>query len=262
MLRPRLSFIAALTLAFTSAHASPTRGPAPVEVTVEGAVQAPGRYGLREGARIGDAISAAKPRVDAYLPASMLMTAAKRREQVRARAGLQYDLHALQTSGPAAIHAQAARLAEWLEVHEATGRVLAQPLDVRLMQVQKEINPEAHAGDRVVYMHRPDVVRVIGAVSEHCLLPHQPLDDVTEYVQACGRDRTADPEWIYAIQPDGVVQQIGIALWNRADANTIAPGGTIYVPLAQRYVKSIDPEFNAQFADFVATQAPATQDSP
>jgi len=97
---------------------------------------------------------------------------------------------------------------------------------------------------------------VMGALQRNCVLPQQPLIDVTHYLRSCPSDSSADPDVVYVIQPDGVVQVIGIALWNRSDAQPVAPGGTIYVPLAQRMLKDIDPDFNAQFASFIATQAP------
>ncbi|MNC79941.1 hypothetical protein D3C75_1325760 [compost metagenome] len=51
------------------------------------------------------------------------------------------------------------------------------------------------------------------------------------------------------------VQRIGIALWNRAGPQAVAPGGVIFVPLRQHAIDAVDSAFNAEFAAFIATQA-------
>ena len=55
-------------------------------------------------------------------------------------------------------------------------------------------------------------------------------------------------------QSEEASQQQGIALWNRADPQAVAPGGSIYVPLRESVLKSIDPAFNSDVATFIATQ--------
>lgn len=233
------------------AAAQPAAGT--VEVTVEGAVNAPGVYALPAGARLADALAVAMPSPDSYLAGAALLRESARVQQVRLKAGLLYDLKVLQQSQ----NADASRLASTLYSQvvdlPTTGRIVAE-LEPRLMQTRQASNPVAMQGDTVRYPARPDTIRIVGALDQACELPHEPTADVTRYLAACPSNRVADKDVAYVIQPDGQVQTIGIALWNRADLQAIAPGGTIYVPFARRLVKDIDPEFNMQFAAFIATQ--------
>jgi hypothetical protein len=250
----RYCLILCSTLPFFVAHEAAAQPVADtVEVTVEGAVKAPGVYPLPAGARLADALIAAMPMPDAYVTGASLLRESARAQQVRLKAGLLYDLKVLQQSQNEAASKLASSLSRQLTDLPATGRVVAE-LEPRLMQTRKSSNPVAMPSDIVRYPARPDTVRVMGALDQACELPHQPTADVTHYLAACPSNRVADKDVVHVIQPDGHVQIIGIALWNRADLQAVAPGGTIYVPIAATLMKDIDPEFNTQFAAFLATQ--------
>lgn len=227
-----------------------------VQVQVAGAVRTPGAFQIPAGGRLSDAVLAAAPAADAYLPGAMFLRERQRLAQVRLRAGLGHDLAQLQRSDEPAVAEAAGRLAAWLDGHPAIGRV-AQPIDARLMQVQPQSNPVLEPADTLVVPTRPATVRVMGAVLAECQLQHAPLDDAPRYLQQCPASAAADPDAIYVIQPDGQVQRLGAALWNRADPQAVAPGGTVYVPVRTSSMPAVDENFNAEFAAFIATQ-PAT----
>jgi len=224
------------------------------QINLAGAVQNAGPATAPAGARLADALIAAQPRADAYLPGTLFLRESARQEQVRLKAGLLHDLHALSKHRKADYQHVAAALIEWLEPRPVTGRVVAASTDMRLLQVQPLRNPELEAGDALDIPVRPETVTVSGAVRSVCTLPHAPLKSARQYAKECQREAAADPEYLYVIQADGNVQKLGVALWNRADPQAVSPGGTVYIPIRASVMDEIDPKFNAEFAAFIATQ--------
>ena len=252
MLFPRLIVLLTLSLLAMPAIAQNT---APsIVVSIEGAVNAPGQYALPDRARLSEAVRQAQPSPAAYPLGAALLRQQSLVEQTRLKAGLLYDLHALQsepTSKSAA--AQSSALAQWLQTLPVTGRV-PQQLEPQLLQIDRTIDPPAMAGDRVIYPLRPDYVSVVGAVNHSCQLPHASTQGVRHYLSECTPSAIADRDVVYVVQPDGRVQELGIALWNRGPLQALAPGAILYVPLAKRLVRNVDPDFNIEFAQFLATQ--------
>ncbi|HEL4844258.1 MULTISPECIES: capsule biosynthesis GfcC family protein [Stenotrophomonas] len=238
------AIIAAL-FATSSAQATPVR--------FEGASEASGMRDLPANARLADALLQARPRPDAYLLGTSFERPQAMEEQVRLRAGLQYGAEQLADSSDAETSALAQTLMDWLAAHPATGR---KPIagTARLIQVQPANNPVLAAGDTLRLPLQPRTITVMGAVGQACVLRHAPQRDARDYLRDCNPSRLADRNDIYVIQPDGRVQQLGIALWNRADPQAIAAGGTLFVPLRAQLIKRIDPLFNRDFAAFIATQ--------
>lgn len=262
---PRL-LIAFLLLAASAGpvSADADTGPTGVQVEVTGAVQRPGRQALPAGARLSDAILAATPRSEAYLLGAALLRRSDALAQTRDKAGLLFDLETLGRISrvSAAVADEARRLHDWLEPLPVTGRVRS-PLEPRLLEIDPGGNRVLADGDRVVFPHRPETVQVIGAVGRHCELLHRPLQGAAAYLADCRPSEAADRDWIYLVQPDGHVEQLGVALWNRSRAQPLAPGAVIVVPLAEREVRVVNPGFNAQLAAFVATQVlPASGGEP
>lgn len=254
----RLVTLALLSLPAILSAKAQTPPPAPnqdaVNVSVEGAVQAPGQYTVPASARIGDAVAAAKPDIQAYVLGAALIREQARTGQIRLKAGLLHDLQELGKHPDAAVANGANQLASWLQAQPVTGRVPGQQLEPRLLRLRPELNPVARPGDRVIYPIRPDRIKVVGAVQQPCNLPQIAAQDAWAYLQACPASASADRDTVYVIQPDGVVQPIGIALWNRSPAQALAPGAILYVPMTERAARKVDPEFNQQFAAFLATQ--------
>lgn len=226
-----------------------------LEVAAEGALRAPGSYTVAAGTRLSQLLATTQPAADAYLPALALHRQNARLQQVRLRAGLQHDLDLLEEHQDPQIADAAAGLSRWLQDHPASGRIRLPVNDMRLMQVQAGSDPVLEQGDVLIAPRRPATITVVGAVESTCELTHQPLRDAHEYLRECAATPAADPDELYVVQPDMTVQKIGIALWNRADPQPVAPGGVIFVPLRQHAVAAVDSTFNAEFAAFIATQA-------
>lgn len=236
-----------------SAHAQQAETAAQVTVSAFGNVQNPGTFTIPVGGRVSDLLIAARPSEAAYLPGLMFKREQARLNQLRLRAGLLHDLSEMQRSSKADVQTAASALAKWLDNHHATGRVLQQS-DFRLLQVQPRSNPALAAGDSLTVPTRPKTIRIIGAVAAYCELEHIPLRNAQDYLHDCPSSTAADRNYVYVIQPDGTVQQLGVAAWNRADPQTIAPGGSLYIPFAISKAGVIDDDFNHEFAAFIATQ--------
>lgn len=232
-----------------------TAHPASLIARVDGEVHAPGDYTLAAGARLSSLLAAARPDTQAYLPGAAFFREHDRLEQVRLRAGIEHDLADLQDHKRPEIAKVAEQLLQWIDARDATGRVPLAATDVRLMQVQPAADPVLAPGDRLHFPARPTTITVMGGVGAPCKLPHQPERDARDYLRDCPITKAADTDDLFVIQPDMIIQRLGIALWNRADPQAVAPGGVIYVPLRQREINRIDPSFNTDFAAFIATQA-------
>lgn len=223
------------------------------QVRIEGAAEASGTHDMATNARLADALLLARPRADAYLLGASFERPQALESQVRLRAGLQYGTGKLTESSDTQVATLGRTLQDWLGTHAATGRTPIASA-ARLIQVQPANNPVLAAGDTLRFPLKPGTITVMGAVEQRCTLPHVPQRDARDYLRDCHASDLADRNDIFVIQPDGRVQQLGIALWNRADAQAIAAGGTLFVPLRASLLKHIDPLFNSDFAAFIATQ--------
>ncbi|WP_058835986.1 capsule biosynthesis GfcC family protein [Luteimonas abyssi] len=234
--------------------------PAPaLHVTVEGAVLQPGAHAFAPGARRADAVLAGMPDRRAYLLGAALLTRSALATQVRERAGLLHDLGMLEAAYPEV--AGLARLHARIRALPATGRVPAM-LEPRGLEVDPPANRPLHDGDRFVFPLRPRTVRLDGALEAACEVPHVALRDARAYLDTCPPLAQADRDWLYAIQPDGHVERLGTAPWNRSAAYPLAPGAVLYVPISEAAVRDVAPGVNAAMAAFLATQPLPGPDAP
>lgn len=248
-LRPiTLGLALALALA-CHAHAS-----SPINVEAAGHVRNPGMHTLPAEARLSTAALAAAPEEEAYMLGAALLRQRALTPQTRLKAGLLFDLETLASQQDAPELADAAaQLARELGDLPVTGRE-PQLLDPRRLEASVAENRPALAGDRIVYPGRPETVQVVGAVVQPCKLQHQATLDARSYRNACALLPAASRDDLYVIQPDGKVQQLGVALWNRSTPVHLAPGAIIYVPLDAAKIRTIAPDVNEDAVRFLATQ--------
>ena len=251
-----LHTIIALTLCAGSAQA------APITTEASGNVYNPGEHLLPPGSRLSRLALIAAPSADAYLLGAALLREAQRIEQVRLKAGLLFDLEQLakHTESQPANAASVQRIAQWISQLPVTGRV-AHLLDPRPLEATRREDLPAQPGDQLFYPGRPLTITITGAVTRHCSLAHIPMQAPAAYLPGCAMAAGASADYIYVIQPDGHTQRLGIALWNREQAPSLAPGAIIFIPLADTVVRRTAPHFNQEVARFLATQllaAPGT----
>ena len=241
---------AVLYLTTTPAAAQPT-------VTVDGRVAKPGAHALQPGARLFDAAHAGGVKPDAYLTGAAWLRRDELKPQRALKVGLLFDLRTLEqgafAEGDEALAALAGRLAAQVGALPVTGR-RRNTLDPVRLELEPRSNRPLGAGDRLIYPPRPATVTVTGAVEADCVLPFAGLRPAAAYAADCPRHAAADRDWLYVIQPDGVVSRHGVAGWNRDPAQPLAPGARVYVPLRQALVEGRADELNDDFAAFLATQ--------
>jgi len=212
------------------------------------------------GARLSEA-GAARVTPGAYLLGGAWLQPSLKREQLRLRAGLAYELGAIRNQalggGDMALSGAARDFQAWLSGLPITGRRAGVSLDPARLEVTPAEDRPVQDGDTLVYPRRPTDVRVVGAVEKPCRMPQVPMQDARLYLAACPASDAADPDLIYVVQPDGVVSEQGIALWNRDKPRPLAPGAWIYVPFNRHAIAgAADADFNRDVATFLATQAP------
>lgn len=229
-----------------------------VDVTVSGRVTQPGEQHLPAGARLSDAVLKADVLPDAYPLGAAWLRASLRDTQARWKAGLLYDVDVLRAQARLDDKAGLLKLATRLQSHwrtlPVTGRQREALLDPRPLEISTQ-DRLLGDGDRIVYPPRPTTVRVLGAVQQPCTLPFVPVQAARRYREDCPLADAASLDWLYIIQPDGRVTRRGIALWNRQEAQALAPGAVVYVPidpgLLPDAVRSV---FNDDATRFLSTQ--------
>lgn len=230
-----------------------------LRVQVDGAVRNPGLQSHASGTRLSEAVVAAMPTDEAFATGAVLTRQSEQQAQIRLKAGLLHDLGVLAQSYDAALAAQADALADQIYPMPVTGRVVTE-LSPRRLEMSPAANLPLVDGDHVYYPRRPSHIRIVGAVVAPCFVPHTPLEDALAYLQHCPQ-HGADRDWLFIVQPDGHVQRIGIALWNRSEPRALAPGATLYVPLPARVLRGLGGDFNVEFAMFLATQRADTPET-
>ncbi|MCL5041517.1 MAG: capsule biosynthesis GfcC family protein [Gammaproteobacteria bacterium] len=227
--------------------------PAQATVTIDGRVLQPGTYALPDDARLRDAVVAGQVRADAWFLGAAWLRPSAVEAQTRLKAGVLFDLQAAMVAAQAEGNAHAglfSRLYQQVEAMPVTGRVVADMTP--LSQLLLRNNPLLASGDHLRYPARPDHVRVMGAVTADCQLAYDPALRVRDYLRQCPAADAADASWVWLIQPDGQVQQLGVAPWNLQPAN-VAVGAVIMRGIHPRHLTEA-PDLNAELAAFLATQ--------
>jgi hypothetical protein len=245
----RLSLIAAGLLLIAGASQA--------AVTVSGDVANPGPIALPPGGRLFDVISEAVPNAEGYWLAGGLLRQSLVEEQTRLKVGVLFDLEVLQRMATLfdrpSRAALAQRIAEEVRQMPVTGRQIAD-LDPVAVEVGFARNIRLDDGDRLIYPKRVDEVQVLGAVTEPCHLPYQPLQEAREYLEGCSILDDAEADYLWLIQPNGVSRRVGIAHWNRESGQFPVAGSRILVPIKNDDLDPPLPELNQQLAEFIATQ--------
>lgn len=224
-------------------------------ISVGGAVLKPGSYQWHADARLRDAAVAGQVRASAWPPGAALLRMSALEPQQRLKAGVLFDLrvnrlHA-RAEGNAALLALAERLDAQVAAMPVTGRVTAELDPFQLLLAHK--NQLMEPGDTLLYPTRPAQVRVMGAVTADCELAFDAALALKDYLRQCPAHAAADRSMVYVIQPNGEIEEVGIAHWNEQQVN-LAVGAVLYRAISTGMLSSDTPDLNKDMAALLATQ--------
>lgn len=216
-----------------------------LSVSTRGQFVHPQTYQVVPGARLAAVANSWQLAPNAYRLGIALLRADQQRLQSRLRWALLYQLT------DAKLDPETHRsLRDQVTQFVATGRVLRH-FDWDVIELSPENNRPLKYGDVFVAPHRPDSIRVAGAVRETSLA-YEPSKSVADYMAQIERLPGNDPSYVWVITPDTAIRRIGISYWNEQKAY-LAPGSVLYVPLKSGFTQKY-PEFNQSMMQLYAAQ--------
>lgn len=240
-------FLSVLALSLASAFGSAAHAQAP---TTGGSALRP----LEEGERLSDWILRQPHDTQHYLTGLMWEVAGEKQAQAR----LKSDLLAALTSDALKSGPLHPSLIPWVRALPVTGRVHLPMTDARWLQANPDQDPILQSDHAVRVPHRPTTVMVITPENEPCMVNHSAGALAKDYIRACtlGYTETVDRVWV--IQPDGLVSDFSIGLWNEQAQSELAPGALVWAPSRRNRISA---STSALLAKFLATQSYITVQS-
>lgn len=132
-----------------------------------------------------------------------------------------------------------------------TGRVLVQSTDPRWLQAHPKEDPVLHSDHQVFIPARPSSVIILMNDGKRCAVPHQIGYEARHYVKVCEPNRVDRVDYVWTIQPNGNIRNIGISYWNSQAQDELAPGAIVWAPFRNQ---GWSPQFSEMFAQLLSTQ--------
>lgn len=101
-------------------------------------------------------------------------------------------------------------------------------MDYDIIRLSQKNDPMLPGDYSLLTQPRSELVHIFGLISQPAALPHQPTVTVSDYLSQLTLLPQANRSVAWLISPNGNIEQIGIAYWNRQQ-RTVAPGSVIYV---------------------------------
>ncbi|MDX8379214.1 MAG: YjbH domain-containing protein [Gallionella sp.] len=161
---------------------------------------------------------------NAYLPGLVWMVPQEQVVQLSVKRAL---LDQLRTASYGVSRRDAQHLADFVASLPATGRVVVPRTNARWLQVNPLFDPWLKKGQHIVIPTRPDYVTVVKGDGSTCRVAHSVRLYARDYARRCDAADHAQLAWV--VQPDGLVQRVGVATWNETQQNPPAPGAWIVV---------------------------------
>lgn len=136
---------------------------------------------------------------------------------------VQLDLRQAQAATQGAEQQAYAALAAWLAKTQVAARVPVVSTDPYWLRANPTKDPVLQIGDNISVAAATRDIRVIRASGLLCQAQFVPMSSVQDYLSACDSD-DSDRNNVWLLQPDGVVSEQGIALWNKSPQQVVAPG--------------------------------------
>ena len=161
-----------------------------------------------------------------YLPGLIWMVPEEAQVQRRIKLHLLEQIQSAEVA-PEVNRIDAGNLAEFVASFPATGRVVVDKTDPRWLEVNPQHDPILKNGQRIVIPARPTTVTVVRGDGHTCQVAHSVNFYAPDYIRRC--DAAGSPQLAWVVQPDGLVQRAGVALWNKSEQDPPAPGAWIVV---------------------------------
>lgn len=139
----------------------------------------------------------------------------------------------------------------WIKPLPVTGRIPIKITDPRWLQSRPSEDPILDRDHTLVLPAIPESVTVILGDGARCSVKHRSGTQALAYASRCRNTSEGLIDRVWIVQPDGVVQAVNVASWNRESQDEPAPGAILWAP--ERTAGWSRP-FSALFAEFLATQ--------
>lgn len=211
----------------------------------------------KAGERLSDWLLRQNPAEKAYLPGLSWLVPSEQPAQAAMQSALRAHLTGSEWTYRADADARL-RLSAWISALPVTGRVPVEVSDPRWLEAHPAQNPVLAPDHRVLVPPRPTSVTVVTSDGHLCNVAHMPGYQAKAYVDACGaQSHTGRVDRVWMAQPDGQVQDFGIASWSAQAQGEPAPGTWIWAPTLNA---GWSDEFSKSLINFLATQGPAQDD--
>ena len=229
-----------------------------VEVQLAGEGIKPTPIQLADGARLVQLVTQL-PSVygtDIYWPASRISTPAldaqMHQEQAALIAALQQLMLSAESQHQPELAYNSRMLLQLLSSLTVTGRLDAQ-LDPDWVRIRPELNPPLAGKYQLWLARRHPVVQIYGLSSGPDELPLRPGQGVDVYLNSRELFSGADQEWVYLCQPNGQVQRVPVAYWNRLHREPM-PGAALFVGFAEDALPTEHADLNRRIATLIAAR--------
>ena len=243
-------FVMTLLVWTTCSHA--------VEVQLAGEGGHPIHIQLPDGTRLGQLITHLPDAIatGVYWPASRISTPAldaqMHQEQAALVAALQQLMLSAESQRQAELAYNSRMLLQLLASLTVTGRLDAQ-LDPDWVRIRPELNPPLAGKYQLWLARRHPVVQIYGLSSGPDELPLRPGQGVDVYLNSRELFSGADQEWVYLCQPNGQVQRVPVAYWNRLHREPM-PGAALFVGFAEDALPTEHADLNRRIATLIAAR--------
>jgi len=243
-------FLTTLLVWAVSSHA--------VEVQLAGEGIKSTRIQLADGARLEQLVTQLPGAIagEVYRPASRISTPAldaqMQQEQAALVATLQQMMLSAESQHQPELAYNSRMLLQLLSSLTVAGRLDAQ-LDPDWVRIRSELNPPLAGNYRLWLARRHPVVQIYGLSSGPDEVPLRPGQGVNAYLNSREFFSGADREWVYLCQPNGHVQRVPVAYWNRLHREPM-PGAALFVGFAEDALPTNLADLNRRIATLIAAR--------
>lgn len=144
-----------------------------------------------------------------------------------------------------------ARLRALIDRLPVTGRVPLTRVDPRWLQAHPQKDPILSPDHLLVLPDRPNTVLIVTDFGQLCVVGHRAGAQIRDYLAACESQAWPEIDRAWVVQPNGAIQDYGVAQWNTQSQDELAPGAIVWAPSRRSRWPQ---QFSQRLAEFLATQ--------